>query len=122
MAAAAGPLLGTSAFFVRAAGAAGWPEGLGAAALDPLYALPLGAPAPPPAAAAGYALAPGVYARRFAGALVLVNPTPLAAPQSTPLNGTYYDATGEDPSAPVTDVAMAAFSGRVLLAAPPRRE
>ena len=120
-AAAAGPLLGTSAFFAPAAGVAGWPEGLGAAALDSLYTLPLGAPAPPPAAAAGYALAPGVYARRFAAALVLVNPTPLDAAQRTQLNGTFYDATGEDPSAPVTDVAMAAFSGRVLLTAPPRQ-
>jgi hypothetical protein len=121
-AAAGGPLLGTSAFFARAAGVAGWPEGLSAAALDPLYTLALGAPAPPPpagAGAAGYALAPGVYARRFAAALVLVNPTPLDAPQRTPLNGTYYDATGEDPSAPITDVAMAAFSGKVLLSAPP---
>jgi hypothetical protein len=31
-AAASGPLLGTSAFFVRTTGVAGWPEGLGAAA------------------------------------------------------------------------------------------
>jgi hypothetical protein len=120
-AAAAGPLLGTNAFFAPAAGAAGWPAGLGAAALNPLYALALGAPAPPPAAAAGYALAPSVYARRFAAALVLVNPTPRDAARRTPLNGTFFDATGEDPSAPITDVAMAAFSGKVLLAAPPRR-
>jgi hypothetical protein len=120
-AAAAGPLLGTSAFAAPAAGVAGWPAGLSAAALNPLYTLPLGAPALPPAAAAEYALAPGVYARRFGAALVLVNPTPHDAAQRTPLNGTFYDATGDDPRVPITDVTMAAFSGRVLLAAPPPR-
>ncbi len=117
-AAAAGPLLGTSAFFAPADGG-GWPEGLGRAALNPLYTLPLGAPAAPPDAAAGYALAPGVYARRFSAGLVLVNPTPHDAARPTPLNGTYYDATGEDPSAPVTVVHMAARTGKILLVAPP---
>jgi len=117
-AAAAGPLLGTSAYFAPK-NAAGFPVGLSAAELNPLYTLPLGAPAQSVASAAQYLIAPAVYARRFAAALVLVNPTPADAPAPTPLNGTYYDATAADPTAPLTHVTMAAQTGRVLLTQPP---
>lgn len=119
-AARAGPLLGTSAYVAPSVDARGWPSGLGAATLNTLYTLPLGAPVTRVADAADYGIAPGVYAREFTAALVLVNPTAADAHARTELNGTYYDATGADPSTPVTSVHMAAHTGRVLLRSPPQ--
>ena len=118
-AAASGPLLGTSAYFAQGEDAGSWPVGIGVAAVNKLYTLPLGVPITFVADAADYLIAPAVYARRFASALVLVNPTPTNASGPTQLNGTYYDATGIDPSAPVVSVHMTAHTGHILLTSPP---
>lgn len=117
--AAAGPLLGTSAFYAPStAGAGAWPVGLAAAALNPLFTLPLGAPLDFVTDSTGYQIAPAVYARHFEQALVLVNPTPARARAPTQLNGTYFDVTSDTPTAPLTQVVMEANSGRVLLKQP----
>lgn len=118
-AAASGPLLGTSAYFAQDEDTGSWPVGIGVAAVNTLYTLSLGAPMTFVADAADYLIAPAVYARWFASALVLVNPTPTDASGPTLLNGTYYDATGIDPSAPVVSVHMTAHTGRILLTSPP---
>jgi hypothetical protein len=118
-AAAAGPLLGTSAYVAQADDASNWPVGLGVATVDGLYTLPLGAPMTRVDDAAEYLIAPAVYARKFASALVLVNPTPANASGPTQLNGTYYDVTGDYPTVPVESVYMTAHTGRILLASPP---
>lgn len=96
------------------------PPGRLYAKLHERYFYPLGQPAQPAAATVdGYRVGRCSYARRFATALVLVNPTSDCTDASVALNGTWYDPAGaSNGSTPLSTAKVAPQQGRILLSAP----
>ena len=123
VAARAGPLVGTTAFFADAGGGGGGqPHGMSHAKLWPPYTWDLGAPAIAKPAGAnvsswrvgGAEAAVGVYVRYFAKGAVVVCPGNVSASAKTPLaGGPYIDRLSGEKG--ITAISMAANSGRILL-------
>ena len=89
--------------------------------LHPRYFFPIGAPIETSPTLEGYRASACSYARRFEFALVLVNPSNLTrncSDAALGLNGTWFDPQSERPHAPITEAAMAAQQGRILLSGP----
>jgi hypothetical protein len=75
---------------------------------SPLYGLPIGSPVQTASSVAGYAIAPGVYERRFSNGIVVVNVSGASATVS--LGATYHTVSG----ASVSAVTLANGNGAVL--------
>ena len=89
--------------------------------LHPRYFFPIGAPIETSPTLEGYRVSACSYARRFEFALVLVNPSNLTrncSDAALRLNGTWFDPQSGGAHAPITEVAMAAQQGRILLSGP----